>query len=117
MTASRRRSGYARGRDLLAQAQSTQQAGLPLRTRTLLAEAEAHLRTLKPTPERDGLLALALLRQAALGGERAAERLRLGISYARSSRDPQARALAQRLWTEAGAAGAGATAGASDSGR
>lgn len=118
VAAKRRGGGHARARELLDQAQSAQRSGLPGHTRTLLAEAEAQLRTLKPSLQRDGLLALALLRQAALGGKDADRRLRLGVSYARSSRDPEARALAQRLWTEASAATpeAGATAAASGSG-
>lgn len=93
-TKRRARDPHGRASELLQQAS----AASPARARALLAEAEAQLRGLRPSSARDGLLALALLGQAELGGPEAAARLRLGVAYARSSRDPEARALAQRLW-------------------
>lgn len=56
------------------------------------------LRELPPERTRDILLAhvhLAFFQTLTLGGEAAQDHLRLGVSYARSTRDPLARAIAE----------------------
>lgn len=65
----------------------------------LLTEAHGTLRVLPPERTRDVLLShvhLAFFQTLALIGDEAAdEHLHLGVSYARSTRDPLARAIAQ----------------------
>ncbi|AWN22659.1 hypothetical protein DKM44_04935 [Deinococcus irradiatisoli] len=65
----------------------------------LLAEAMQTLRVLPPERTRDVLMAhvhLAFFQTLVmLGEDDAAEHLHLGVSYARSTRDPLARAIAQ----------------------
>jgi hypothetical protein len=64
-----------------------------------LEEAQSALRVLPPERTRDVLLAhvhLAFFQALTLlGSDQAGEHLHLGVSYARSTRDPLARAIAQ----------------------
>jgi hypothetical protein len=71
----------------------------------LLKEAVALLEAVRPSKERDGMLALAFLRlaqmQRHLGKRHDAERAyMLGYSYARTSREERVRRLAERLAEE-----------------
>jgi len=68
----------------------------------MLKEAVALLEAVRPSKERDGLMALAYLRlsqlQRQLGKRNEAERFfLLGYSYARSSRQERVRRLAEKL--------------------
>ncbi|RIH87394.1 hypothetical protein Mlute_00950 [Meiothermus luteus] len=70
-----------------------------------LKEAVGLLEAVRPSKERDGMMALAYLRLAQLEGQRGrrqeAERaFMLGYSYARTSREERVRRLAERLGQE-----------------
>lgn len=95
---------------LLDQATALLQEAQQLEPKEALArlrEATLLLEAVRPDRERDGLLALAFLRQAQLqrqlGRPQEAERAFVsGYSYARSSREERVRRLAERLREEFG---------------
>ena len=71
-------------------------------------DALRDLHAVRPQRMRDVLLAQVYLSRHQLGGE-AAQRagdLRMGYAYARTTAEPNVRALAERLWREAVASGA-----------
>ncbi|MFC6591591.1 hypothetical protein ACFP81_05890 [Deinococcus lacus] len=90
----------------LDQGQRLAAAGQHRRALDTYRDVLALLRRQKPTPGRDGLLAAAyLLAYQSLRATRhreAGAQLQRGVSYARTSRDPQARALAQACLESAG---------------
>ena len=71
-------------------------------------DALRDLHAVRPQRMRDVLLAQVYLSRHQLGGEPAqrAGDLRMGYAYARTTAEPNVRALAERLWREAVATGA-----------
>jgi hypothetical protein len=71
-------------------------------------DALRDLHAVRPQRMRDVLLAQVYLSRHQLGGEPAqrAGDLRMGYAYARTTAEPNVRALAERLWREAVASGA-----------
>ena len=71
-------------------------------------DALRDLHAVRPQRMRDVLLAQVYLSRHQLGGEPAqrASDLRMGYAYARTTAEPNVRALAERLWHEAVATGA-----------
>jgi len=91
---------YRRGKSL-AERGDTRGAGVAYE------EALRELQAVRPQRMRDVLLAQVYLSRHQLDpdGQEAAADLRLGYAYARTTAEPNVRAIAERLWAEAVASG------------